>query len=413
MNSYRIAGIDIHKKMLAVVVTDAGESELTFERRKFGSTAEQIAQLAQWLETLSVQAVVMESTAQYWKPVWRELERRFQTYLAQAHSNRAPRGRKRDFADAERLVRRFVCGELILSFVPDAEQRMWRTLTHTKHQLTKDRTRLLNQLEAFLEDSHIKLSSFVSAIKGVSCRRILDALSGGETDPAQLAAMADPGLKATPEQLQDALSEARTLDCDRRRLLRLSLKRLELIEEQIAEIHALTAQRLREHNDAVVRLAEIPGLGPASAQQIIAEVGPQAAAFPSAAQMASWIGVCPGREESAEESRSNRSPKGNRPMRRILNQAANAAIKAKGCVFETLYRRLVPRFHHNKAIWAVAHRLARVIWKILHARVRYEERGIRTNPAAAKKRASRLVSQLRRLGYEVTVAKRQTPTVPA
>ena len=125
-------------------------------------------------------------------------------------------------------------------------------------------------------------------------------------------------------------------------MLALLLSRLEMIEHRIARRNALVAERLRAHNDAVVRLAEIPGLGADSAQQIVAEVGPQAATSPSPERMASWIGVCPGREESAAVSRSDASPTGNRPMRRILAQAANAAVKAKGCVFERLYR-LVPR----------------------------------------------------------------------
>ncbi len=388
MNAYRIAGIDIHKKMLAVVVTDiAGEGELVFERRKFGTTAAQIRLLLEWLIHENVQAVVMESTAQYWKPVWRELEGKCELNLAQAQSNRGPRGRKRDFVDAERLVRRFVAGELILSFVPDREQRLWRTLTHAKQQLSKDKTRVLNQIESFLEDARIKLSSFVSALKGASSRRILKALSQGATDPGELAALADRGLQATPEQLRDALSEAATLEASYRSVLSLFLSRLEMIEDQIAKLDTLIAECLREHNDAVVRLAEIPGLGADSAQQIIAEVGPEAATFPSASQMASWIGVCPGRQESAEISKSDRSPKGNRPMRRILNQAANAAIKAKGCTFQILYQRWVARLGHKQAIWAVAHRMAKVIWKILHARIPYQERGVRTNPAAAKKRA--------------------------
>jgi len=88
-----------------------------------------------------------------------------------------------------------------------------------------------------------------------------------------------------------------------------------------------------------------------SAQQIIAEVGATAATFPSAKNLVSWVGACPGEEESAGVNYSKRSPKGNRQMRRILNQAANAAVKRKGSIFEILYRRLVPRLGHNKTIW--------------------------------------------------------------
>ena len=403
MNIQRLAGIDVHKKMLAVVVADAAGTEFVFERCKFGTTSDQLALMREWLTSHGVQEIVMESTAQYWKPVWRELEGHFALHLAQAHSNKAPKGRKSDFADAERLVKRLVAEELVLSYVPDPEQRLWRTLTHTKQQLTREKVRTLNQIEAFLEDARIKLTSFVSALKGVSSRRILKALSEGETDPAKLVLLADPGLRVKPEQLCIALSEAATVDGDLRRILALFLNRLEATETQIAVLEQLIANRLRAHNDAVVRLAEIPGLGADSAQQVIAEIGPEAKTFGAAQKMASWIGVCPGREESAEVSKSNRSPKGNMTMRRILSQAANAAIKSKGCVFEAFYKRVVPRLGHGKAVWAVARKLAVVIWKVLHDKVRYAEYGIRSNPEAAKKRASRLVSKLRSLGYCVTL----------
>jgi transposase len=402
--TYFVAGIDVHKRMLAVVIADAGrEGEFGFQGRKFGTTPGELKLLRTWLSEQGVREVVMESTAQYWKPVWQELEGHCELFLAQAYSNRAPRGRKRDFADAERLLRRHVAGELILSFVPHPEQRLWRTMTRSKHQLTRDRVRLHSQIESLLEEGRIKLSGWVSDLLGVSSRRMLRALADGETEPAKLAALAAPSLRATPEQLQDALSEAATLSMLHREILGLFLARLELIESQIEILDRKTAAALGQYHDAVQRLAEVPGFGIDSAQQIIAEVGPAAASFPSPEQLASWVGVCPGREESAEVSKNNRSPKGNRMMRRLLTQVANAAVNSKGAVFQTLYRKLVPRLGHNKAIWALAHRLCRLTWKILHQGVRYIEFGTRPNPQAVQKRANRLLRELRSLGYQVQV----------
>jgi transposase len=402
--TYFVAGIDVHKRMLAVVIADAGrEGEFGFQGRKFGTTPGELKLLRTWLSEQGVREVVMESTAQYWKPVWQELEGHCELFLAQAYSHRAPRGRKRDFADAERLLRRHVAGELILSFVPHPEQRLWRTMTRSKHQLTRDRVRLHSQIESLLEEGRIKLSGWVSDLLGVSSRRMLRALADGETEPAKLAALAAPSLRATPEPLQDALREAATLSMLHREILGLFLARLELIESQIEILDRKTAAALGEYHDAVQRLAEVPGFGIDSAQQIIAEVGPAAASFPSPAQLASWVGVCPGREESAEVSKNNRSPKGNRMMRRLLTQVANAAVNSKGAVFQTLYRKLVPRLGHNKAIWALAHRLCRLTWKILHQGVRYIEFGTRPNPQAVQKRANRLLRELRSLGYQVQV----------
>jgi len=359
-----------------------------------------------------VREAVMESTAQYWKPVWQQLEGQCELYLAQAHSNRAPRGRKRDFADAERLLRRHVAGELILSFVPNPEQRLWRTLTRTKHQLTRDRVRLHNQLEALLEDARIKLSACVSDLLGLSSRRMLQALAKGETDAAQLAAMADPNLRATAERLRDALHAAATLSALHRQILRLFLKRLELMEEQIEVLDKSIGEALHNYHAAVLRLAEVPGFGIDSAQQVIAEIGPTAATFPSAEQLSSWVGTCPGREESAEVSKNNRSPKGNKMMRRVLNQVANAAVKTNGSIFQSVYRRLVARLGHNKAIWAIAHRLCRLAWKILHQGVRYIEYGNQRNPKAVKTRMKKLIRELQSLGYQVQVEPLKNPPTP-
>ena len=415
--SYRIAGIDVHKKMLAVVVSEVEiEGAYEFERRMFGSSPDQLRSLAAWLLEQEVEEVVMESTAQYWKPVWEALERYWKPlrekrggasrrsgtlHLAQAQSNRGPRGRKKDFRDAERLVKRLVARELTLSFVPDAEQRLWRTVTRRKYQLTRDHVRLQNQVESLLEEAHIKLSSFVSDLLGLSARRMLKALAEGETNPAALAALADARLRATPEQLCDALGACTDLQPVYRRLLNMALEQLQFLEQQIGQLDQEMASLLHPHQDAVQRLAEVPGLGVDSAQQIIAEVGSTAATFPSAKCLSSWVGACPGDEESAGMNYSHRSPQGNRHMRRLLNQAANAAARTKGSIFEIAYRRSVPRLGHNQAIGAIAHRQCRLIWLILHQGVRYEERGPAVTQQSKQARTARMIRQLQTLGYRI------------
>jgi transposase len=349
----------------------------------------------------------MESTAQYWRPVWLDLERHFaKLHLAQAHSNRAPKGRKNDFRDAKRLARRLLAGELILSFVPDAEQRTWRTLTRSKAQLVRNRVQLQNQLEALLEEMRIKLSGVISDLLGVSGRRILAALSEGETDPIKLAALGDERLQCSQETLADALRGAPTPT--QVAVLKLFLERLELLDSQIQALDKLVAQEMKKHEDAVIRVAEVPGFGVDSAQQLIAEVGAAAETFPSAGEFSSWVGICPGSNVSAEENYSSRSPKGNRFVRKILTQAAHAAVKKRGSHFQSLFRRFLPKLAYNGAIWLIAHRLGRLIWKILHDGVRYIEQGTETNPKAKKRRAQKLAQALRKLGYAVTL----TPITP-
>lgn len=408
--SYTVAGIDIHKKVLMVVVataadevTDAAGQAIEFECRRFGTGASERKHLVSWLQQRQAREVVMESTAQYWRSVWLDLEPHCEKlHLAQAHSNRAPKGRKNDFGDAKRLTRRLLADELILSFVPEAEQRSWRTITRGKQQLVRDRVRLHSQLEALLEEARIKLSSVISDLLGLSGRRILQALADGETDPERLAELGDSRLHCTKQQLADALHGP--VEPVHLRLLKLYLKRLQLLDEQIDQLDQMIATALKRHQDAVIRVAEMPGFGVDSAQQLIAEMGADADSFPSAGQFASWAGLCPGREESAEENHSSRSAKGNRFVRRILAQAAQAAVKKKGSYFQSLFYRFLPRLGYNEAIWAVAHRLGRLVWKVLHDGVRYIERGQQPDPKAQKQRVRKMVQILRKLGYSVTLA---------
>ena len=191
--AYRIAGVDVHKKKLAVVVADVEvEEEYHFERRWYGSNPEHLQLLSHWLVEQNVEDVVMESTAQYWKPPWSALERYWKRssqnregagkmsgtlHLAQALSNRGRRGRKKDFRDAERLVKRLVSQELTLSFVPDGEQRLWRTLMRTRYQRTRDKVRLQNQLEALLEECAYQIIQFGFGSVGRQCTSNAEGVS--------------------------------------------------------------------------------------------------------------------------------------------------------------------------------------------------------------------------------------------
>jgi transposase len=177
----------------------------------------------------------------------------------------------------------------------------------------------------------------------------------------------------------------------------------------LGSLDQLMAGELKKHEEAVIRLAETPGFGVDSAQRLIAEVGVDAEAFPSAEEFGSWFGGCPGSNLSAEQKHGSRSPQGNRYVRKLLTQAAQAAVKKKGCHFQSLFRRFVPKLGYKGAIWLVAHRLGKLAWKILHDGIRYIEQGNQTTPKARKRRAQRLAQALRKLGYAVTLS----PVIPA
>ncbi len=252
----KIAGIDVHKKVLMVVIAEAASPEQIVRKDKFGTGRAELERLRVWLQQTEVGDVVMESTAQYWRPVWNELEPFFALQLAHAINPTAlPKAASPDWADARRLVKRFAAEELFLSFVPEPEQRDWRTLTRARQALVRDHVHLQNQIEALLEQASIKLSSVVSDLFGLSSLRILSALAEGQTDAEKLAQLADPRLRCGQQTLVDAL-RGRFREVHRQ-LLDQALQRLAILSKQIAELSRLAAQRLQPYASTLERLIEV------------------------------------------------------------------------------------------------------------------------------------------------------------
>jgi transposase len=407
-----VAGIDVHKSMLAVVVRQERNGEAEYERRQFGATRREIEHLAAWLQQRQAQEVVMESTAQYWRPVWYGLEPHFRLHLCHPLRVQAPHGRKWDFRDAQRLADRWDSGDLEESFIPGAEQRSWRWLTRRRVQLHRMISLVRNHVEGLLEQGGIKLTAVVTDLFGVSGWAMLQRLARGETDVAALAAEARGVLKKKTPALQEAL--AGRLDPIYQRLLLQNLRQVELLRRHIEEIQVELSRAMRAHTATLVRLTKIPGVDVTAAQELLAEIGPRAAAFPSAERFASWVGVCPGSKQSAGVCYSSRSAKGNCYLRRLLCQTAWAATHAKNTFFGGLFTRLLPRLGSRQAAWAVAHRIAKVVWLLLHENVEYREAGRASlRPAVLARKFRRLLHDLACAGLDAETLLRQcTPATP-
>jgi transposase len=397
--SGRLAGIDVHKKMLAVVVRSDGGDKAQYQERKFGTTRGEIEHLAAWLQQEQVREVVMESTAQYWRPVWNGLESLFWLHFKHPVKTRAPQGRKRDFRDARRLADRWASGDLEESFIPNQEQRQWRSLTRSRVHLQRMIVIVRNQVEGVLEQGGIKLTSVVTDSFGVSGWAILQQLAQGETDPEKLVKQARGALRKKEEPLREAL--AGKLDGVSRLRLKQSLQQVELLRRQIQELDEALVQALHQHLPILVRLMKLPGVDRVAAEQLLAEIGPTAAAFPSPEQFASWVGVCPGSRESAGVSYSSRSAKGNCYLRRLLCQIAWGAVHTNKSFFHSLFVRLKPKLEAKGAVWAVAHRIAKVVWILLHEGAEYQERGPdQPNPETLKRKLRNLVRRFAQLGVD-------------
>jgi transposase len=395
-----MAGIDVHKKMLAVVIRRQCGEQADYQKRKFGTTHAEIQHLEAWLRAQGVSEVVMESTAQYWRPVWYGLEPLFGLHLTHPLKTRAPRGRKSDFRDAQRLADRWCSGDLEESFIPGAEQRSWRWLTRTRVQLKKKLGVIHSHIEGLLEQGGIKLAAVVSDLFGVSGWAMLEHIAQGVTDVEVLVKEARGVLRNKDAQLREAL--VGHLDPVYRLLLRQHMEQVRLLRRQVEEINHAVAEAMQEHLTALHRLTKIPGVDVYAAQELLAEIGPKATAFASAEQFASWVGVCPGSQESAGVNYSHRSAKGNRYLRRLLCQIAWAAIHTKDTFFAGLFARLKPRVEGKGAAWAVAHRIAKIVWLVLHQQVEYQEKGPAVpNERTLVRKFKRMLKEFGRLGLDV------------
>lgn len=398
-----LAGIDVHKKMLAVVVRRPVGDKLEYVKKRFGTTPAEILHLAAWLHHEQVSEVVMESTAQYWRPVWYGLEPHFKLHLTHPLKTKAPRGRKRDYRDAQRLADRWSSGDLEESFVPGFEQRSWRWLTRTRVQLKRKLGVVRNHVEGLLEEGGIKLTSVASDVFGVSGWAMLEKIAQGEAEVEVLVRQARGALRKKEEQLREALQGH--LEPVYRLMLKQAMDQVRLLREQVQQINEALSAAMKDHVAALVRLSRIPGVDLYAAQELLAEIGPRAAAFPSAEQFASWVGVCPGSQESAGVDYSHRSPKGNRYLRRLLCQVAWGAIHTKNTFFASLFARLTPRLEGKGAAWAVAHRLAKIIWLILHQEIEYEEKGPASlNPRTLLRKFRKLAREIQRQGMDIQTA---------
>lgn len=395
-----VAGIDVHKKMLAVVVRRQPGAQVEYVKRQFGTMRSEIEHLAAWLQHEGVGEVVMESTAQYWRPVWYGLEGHFQLHLTHPLKTKAPRGRKRDFRDAQRLADRWQSGDLEESFIPGAEQRGWRWMTRSRVHAQRKIGVIRCQVEGLLEQGGIKLSSVASDLFGVSGWKMLEEIAKGNSDVEQLLELACGALRKKSKQLREALRGR--LEPIYQMILRQHMDQVRLLRKQIEELNEAVARAMKEHVGVLCRLGKIPGVDLHAAEDLLAEIGPRAAAFPSAGQFASWVGVCPGSKQSAGVNYSARSAKGNRYLRRLLMQVAWGAIHTKKTFYAGLFERLKHKLKAKGAAWAVAHRVGEVIWLVMHEGVEYQERGEAVpNPRTLARKLRKLVRAFNGLGLDI------------
>jgi transposase len=367
------AGLDVHKKTVVACVRRLGpDGSAGTSVRTFETMTADLLRLADWLAAEGVTDVAMESTGVYWKPVYHLLEDRFTLLLVNAHHIKKVPGRKTDVKDAEWIAQLLQYGLLSPSFVPPPPIRELRDLTRQRTQLTRDRATMVNRVQKVLEDANIKLASVASDPLGASGRAMLRAMIAGQEAPDVLAELARARLRGKIPQLKEAL-HGRVTD-HHRFLLRTLLDQIEAQEAMIARYDDQIGRVMAPFVEAARRLRTIPGVGQASAEIIVAEIGTEMGRFPSAAHLASWAGLCPGNDQSAGKRRSGKTTKGSQWLRATLVQVAWAAVHSRATIFGATYSRLAKRLGKKKALVAVAHKILGLIHKLLKDRVDYVER---------------------------------------
>ena len=435
----RCAGLDVHKKTVVGCrrrLDEGGQEES--EVKTFGTMTGELLALGDWLGEWEIEQVVMESTGEYWKPVYNLLEGNFGVMLVNARHVKQVPGRKTDVLDAEWLAELLSYGLLRASYVPAKPQRELRELTRYRVKVVQERARVVNRVQKVLESANVKLASVVSDVLGVSGKQMLAAMVAGQTDPEVLASLAKGRLRNKMAELAQALHGL--AGAHHRFLLGQHLAHLDFLEGQLAVVNAEITDRIEglsqpptasepdsapsapqagdeealpvTWNTAVIVLDTAPGIGQRAAQTILAEIGINMAQFPTADHLTSWAGLAPGNHQSANKRYSGRTTKGNQTLRPIMIEVAWAAVRTKGTYLKALYHRLARRRGKKRAIVAVARSLLVSIYHMLSKGEPYQDLGYDYFDQRKKEvKADHLVRQLTKLGY--TVQLEAQPLSPA
>ncbi len=402
----RCCGIDVHKKTaVACVVTPGSDGQPAKVIRTFTTMTDDLLALGDWLRACGVTHVAMESTGVYWKPLWNVLEDRFELVLVNAQHVKQVPGRKTDVRDCEWLADLLRHGLLKASFVPSRPRRELRELTRYRTSLIQERSAEVARLQKTLEGANLKLGDVTSVVLGVSGRAILRALVAGTTDPATLAELARGRLRPKRAALERALTGR--LGPHQRFLIAEQLCHIDALDEILERVNDEIADRLRDEEEAIALLDQIPGVGRRVAEVLVTEIGTAMTRFPTAGHLASWAGMCPGNHQSAGKRLSGRVRTGNRWLRSALVEAAQAAGRTKGTYLGAQYRRLATRRAPKKAAVAVGHSILVIAWHLLTQREDYVDLGGNYFDERDRQLVERrLVRRLEGLGYDVALTPR-------
>ena len=400
----RCCGIEVHKNSVSIcIMPPKGQADQKSKRRNFPTFTRDLRQLRNWLKNCGVTEIALESTGQYWRPLWNILEGEFEKLLlVNPQHIKGLDGRKTDRRDAQWIAELLEDGRLKGSWVPPRAIRELRDLTRQRVHVLEDRTRVRNRIEQLCQSNNIKVSSVATDLFGLSGRSMLKALVEGKRDAGWMADYARGTLRNKKRALESALDG--TFTAEQRWLLGRELAQMEWLEKQLEAMEAEIERRTAAFSEELTRLVTIPGVDRITAWTIVAEVGVDMQPFEDARHLASWAGLCPGNRESGGQRMSGRTRKANGYVKRALCQAAWAASHTKNNYLAAFYRRLCIRKGAPKAVMALAHHIMTIVYHILAHRTEYVELGADYYDQRNKPRVvNRLLKRLQNLGFEVSL----------
>ena len=407
----RCAGLDVHKKLVVAAIIIDNEGKETYrETRSFGTMTGELLSLSDWLIGWEVTHVAMESTGEYWKPIYNILENNFEMLLVNAQHLKAVPGRKTDVKDAEWIADLLRHGLVSASFVPPAGQRELRELTRYRSSFVRERSTLVNRVQKLLESANIKLASVATNVMGVSGRAILAALVEGNASPEEMAELSRGRLREKRAALEQALTGR--FQAHHRFVLTELLGQIVGLDETIERFDRQIEDYCRPFEASVQLLDTIPGVARDTAEIIVSEIGTDMSRFPTANHLAAWAGVAPGNNESAGKQHSGRTRQGNKTLKVALTQVAHAAARTRNTYLSAQYHRLAGRRGKKRAILAVAHSILIIAYHMIQRQEPYHDLGSNYfDNRRPEITAKRLLKRLEQLGFHVDV--RQAHIAPA
>ena len=393
----RVIACDVHQAQVTVcAILEEPDGSVRIEQQRFGAFQRDRRALAEWVGARRPDVVVMESTGIYWKSLYAALEAvGIRAVVVNARHVKNVPGRKTDIGDAQWLATLARAGLLRGSFVPPATLRELRLIARQRQKLMGQLASEKNRLHKVLTDGGVRLGVVVSDLHGQSARAMVKALIRGQP-PHEVLRHASRRLKATRAEILDAVQGE--LTDSHRFVLDELMQHIEGLEARVARFEARLLAGLADQRPVLALLQTLPGVDLIGAALLLVEIGADMDVFASADRLASWVGICPGNNESAGKRKSGRIRKGNPYARRLLCEFAHAASRIPSA-FQGKYKTLVVRRGHKRAIVALAHKLLRTIFFMLKRGEPYRDSATDYEALAVQRNAPRWIKALTRFGY--------------